>query len=232
MRPVFEHPWNLTPTEAVNLQRRLADRVVTTGEPAAIETVCGVDVSYDKTDDNFFAAVVVMNPRDFAVIETRTAMARSPFPYVPGLLSFRELPVVIEALAKLQTTPDLLACDGHGLAHPRRFGLACHLGVLFDCATIGLAKSRLVGTHEEPGLEKGDWTWLVHKDERIGQVVRTRRAVSPLFVSPGHRLGFGEARQWALRLCPTWRLPETTRAAHRAVNEFRRGYREQADDVG
>jgi deoxyribonuclease V len=159
---------------------------------------------------------------DLAVIETATARAESPFPYVPGLLSFREIPVVEKALAQLREAVDLFVCDGQGLAHPRRFGLACHLGVLYDIPTIGVAKSRLVGEAEPPGRERGSWSWLIDRGEHIGQLVRTRAGVAPLFVSPGHRVSFHTARRLALELCPRRRLPETTRAAHHLVNECRR----------
>jgi len=222
--PVFRHPWNLTPTQAVHLQNELANRVRLTDEPAWPRLVCGLDVSYDRGDELFFAAAVVLSFPNLAIVETATAAAVSPFPYVPGLLSFREIPVLAAALAKLETRPGLLACDGQGMAHPRRFGLACHLGVLYDTPSLGLAKSRLTGRAAEPGPERGDWTWLLEGTERIGTVLRTRTGVAPLFVSPGHRLGFAKAREFALALCPKWRLPETTRAAHGLVNEFRRAH--------
>lgn len=222
VEPVFQHPWNLTPQKAISLQRELAARVVLADERQPPKLVCGLDVSYDRGDSVFFAAACVLTFPDLQPVETATAAAPSPFPYVPGLLSFREIPVLAAALAKLTCRPDLLACDGQGLAHPLRFGLACHLGVLYDVPAIGLAKSRLIGQAPSPGVDRGSWTWLRDGDERIGQLVRTRRGVAPLFVSPGHRVGFDRARELALVLCPKWRLPETTRAAHKLVNEVRR----------
>jgi len=227
MRPVLEHRWDLTPTEAVALQRQLAARVERQNRLPRLTTVCGLDVSYDRDDDVFFAAAVVLALPDLTVLESQTAAARSPFPYIPGLLSFREIPVAARALARLTIRPDLLACDGQGLAHPRRFGLACHLGVLYDVPALGLAKSRLIGEAAEPGPEKGAWTWLADRGENIGQIVRTRAGVAPLYVSPGHRLDFERARDIALALCPRWRLPETTRRAHRLVNDRRRAARLQ-----
>lgn len=227
MRPVLNHRWDLTPAEAVALQRRLAQRVERQDRLDRCATVCGLDVSYDQTDDTFFAAAVVLAAPDWTLVESQTAAARSPFPYIPGLLSFREIPVAARALARLRIKPDLLACDGQGLAHPRRFGLACHLGVLYDVPSLGLAKSRLLGEYEEPSREKGAWTWLLDRDEKIGQVVRTRAGVAPLYISPGHRLSFDRARELALSLCPRWRLPETTRQAHKLVNECRKEMREK-----
>jgi deoxyribonuclease V len=224
MRPVFQHAWDVTPAEAIAMQRRLSGKVELTNRCGEIGTVCGLDVSYENNSEMFFAAAVVMTFPDFEVIEKATAACASPFPYVPGLLSFREIPVVAEALAKLHTAPDLFACDGQGYAHPRRFGLACHLGVLYDTPAIGLAKSRLTGQFTEPGQTCGDWSWLTDKEERIGQVVRTRDNVAPLFVSPGHRVSFDRARELALALCPQWRLPETTRETHQLVNEVRVKY--------
>lgn len=224
MRPALDHSWNLTPKQAVELQRQWAGRVETTDRFEPLHTVCGVDVSYNQADDRFFAAAVVLSFPELKPLRTVTAMRPSPFPYVPGLLSFREIPVLAAALAELDESPDLIVCDGHGLAHPRRFGLACHLGVLYNVPTLGLAKSRLIGEADEPGEPRGAWTWLRHDGDRIGQVVRTRENVAPLFVSPGHRISFATARNLALALCPRWRLPETTRAAHLAVNERRRAH--------
>jgi deoxyribonuclease V len=148
------------------------------------------------------------------------AISRSPtrFPYVPGYLSFRELPALLQALDRLASTPDLLLCDGQGLAHPRRFGLACHLGVLTDIPSIGVAKSRLIGVHDDPPPEKGRWVPLMDKGETIGAVVRTRNKVSPLYVSLGHRISLPTAIDYVLRCTTRYRLPETTRWAHRLAS--------------
>ncbi len=219
---MLDHRWDLTPKEAIALQKQLAGRVSLRKEFGRLRTVCGLDVSYDKTSDRFYAVAAVLSYPDLKIVEISQAAARSPFPYVPGLLSFREIPVAREALAGLQTLPDLLVCDGQGYAHPRRFGLACHLGVLYDRPSIGAAKSRLCGEFKEPKSEKGSWTWLLGDGEKIGQVVRTRTGVSPLFISPGHRVDFHTARKIVLSLCPKCRLPETTRLAHQEVNRLRR----------
>ncbi|HPQ69646.1 MAG TPA: deoxyribonuclease V [bacterium] len=222
MKPVIAHRWDLSPAEAVALQKELAARVVLADDLPPPRTVCGLDVSYNLRSDRFYAVAALLSYPDLEVIEIAEAADRSAFPYIPGLLSFREIPVLAAAMAKLTGEPDLLACDGQGLAHPRRFGLACHLGVLYDRPSIGLAKSRLVGEGREPGAAKGRWTWLTHNGERIGQLVRTRDNTAPLYVSPGHRVGFHTARALALALCPRYRIPETTRVAHQAVNRLRR----------
>jgi len=222
VRPVLEHSWNLSPKEAVELQRRLAGRVELADRFGPLRTVCGVDVSYNKADDRFFAAAAVLSYPRLELLGVATAMRPSSFPYVPGLLSFREIPVIAAALAELSAPPDLIVCDGQGYAHPRRFGLASHLGVLYDIPAIGAAKSRLVGEAPEPAVLRGSWSWLTHEGDRIGQLVRTRDRVAPLFVSPGHRVSFATARDLTLALCAKWRLPETTRRAHHAVNELRR----------
>jgi deoxyribonuclease V len=214
----------LSVADAIALQNELATRVELSDRYRPIRRVGGLDVSYNFGDDRFFAAAVVLSFPELQVLETVTAVARTPFPYVPGLLSFREIPALAEALAKLRAPVDLLACDGQGVAHPRRFGLAAHLGVLFDVPAVGIAKSRLIGEAHPPARERGTWTWLTDKGERIGQLVRTRAGVAPMFVSPGHRLSFHTARALALALCPKWRLPETTRLAHHTVNELRRSH--------
>lgn len=222
MEPVFVHPWNLTPKQAIDLQKELAGQVCLDDEFRPFSNVCGLDVSYSKHNDLHYAVAALLSFPELELIELAHAASPSPFPYVPGLLSFREIPVLVKALAKLSRKPDLLACDGQGYAHPRRFGLACHLGVFYDRPAIGLAKSRLVGSHAQPGPNRGQWAWLFDGDDHIGQVLRTRDNVAPLFVSPGHRMGFHTARKIALALCPQWRLPETTRVAHRKVNRIRR----------
>ncbi len=222
MKPVIAHRWDLSPAEAVTLQKELAARVALAEDLPPLRTVCGLDVSYNLRSDRFYAVAALLSYPELEVLEIAEAAGRSAFPYIPGLLSFREIPILAAAMAKLNGEPDLLACDGQGLAHPRRFGLACHLGVLYDRPSVGLAKSRLIGEGREPGAMKGRWTWLTHDGERIGQLVRTRDDTAPLYVSPGHRMDFHTARTLALSLCPRYRIPETTRVAHQAVNRLRR----------
>lgn len=209
------HPWTLTPTEAVAVQRDLAPLV--REEPldlAAIETVAGLDVSI--RDDRVRAAVVVYDVRQRLVVDHAIWEGPTAFPYVPGLLSFREVPAILPALDKLTVQPDVYMLDAHGRAHPRRFGLACHLGVLLDAPTLGVAKSILVGRVEgELGEEKGSAAPLVHKGETVATAVRTRQGVKPVYVSVGHRMTLPKAARLALALADRWKLPQPTHLAHR-----------------
>jgi deoxyribonuclease V len=187
--------------------------VVASGElPSLLTTVAGLDVAY-VGDGRLVAAVVVLAADTLAPLASATHVGRAAFGYVPGFFAFRELPGLLAALAEVGTVPDVLVCDGHGRAHPRRFGLACHLGVLTGLPTVGIAKTRLVGRYDEPGPRRGDWSPLVDGGEVVGRVLRTRDGVRPVYVSVGHRLGLDAACALALRLTPAYRLPETTRAA-------------------
>jgi deoxyribonuclease V len=168
-----------------------------------------------------FAAVVVLHAETFETIETVGIRDPARFPYVPGYLSFREAPALLRAFAELRQTPDLLICDGHGVAHPRRFGLASHLGLWLDLPTIGCAKSRLIGSHAEPGARRGSRRRLIDAGEIVGEVVRTRDSVRPVYVSIGHRISLPTARRWVLRLARRFRLSEPVRAAHLEVNRLR-----------
>jgi len=210
--------WPRRVAEARRLQEQLRSRVVTQDRLGVVETVAGIDVGYEKNGMVTRAAVVVL---DFPALTVREqAIARRPtrFPYVPGYLSFREAPAVLAALKRLRTRPDLLLCDGQGLAHPRRFGLACHLGLLLDTPSIGVAKSRLIGTHGRVPAKKGSWTALEDNGEVIGVVLRTRMDVKPVYVSIGHRICLATAIDYVLRCTTRYRLPETTRQAHRLAS--------------
>jgi deoxyribonuclease V len=207
------HPWDVTPREAVAIQRDLAEHVRFEPLPTTIETVAGVDVSV--REDRVRAALVVLALPDLEVVDRATWEGPVVFPYVPGLLSFREMPAVLPALEQLTVEPDVYILDAQGYAHPRRFGLACHLGVLLDKPAFGVAKSRLVGRHDEPGVEKGERSPLVHRDEVIGRVVRTRAKVKPVFVSVGHRATLDDAVELTLRLATRFKLPMPTHRAHR-----------------
>lgn len=217
------HRWDLSPAEAIALQRELAARVDAVSPLPRCRLIAGADVSYDRGSSRFYAGVVVLRTDDLAVVERRGAAADSPFPYVPGLLSFREAPVLLEALARIESRPDAVMCDGQGTAHPRRLGIASHLGLWLDVPTIGAAKSRLVGRFEEPAAAAGSTSPLLDRKEVVGDVVRTKDNVSPLFVSPGHRVDRAGAVHWVLATCRGYRLPEPTRRAHLYVNELRRG---------
>jgi deoxyribonuclease V len=217
------HDWNLTPTQAVALQRQLAGRIVTDTPLLACKRIAGADVSYNRFSSTFYAGVVVVRVSDGEVLERRGAVAESPFPYVPGLLSFREAPALLQAFAKIKTKPDAVLCDGHGLAHPRRVGVACHLGLWLNVPTIGCGKSRLCGEFEEPAPAAGSTSPLRHGDDVIGEVVRTKLRTKPLFVSPGHKIDIASATRWVLASCRGYRVPEPVRQAHLFVNELRRG---------
>ncbi|MHC5052278.1 MAG: deoxyribonuclease V [Planctomycetota bacterium] len=206
---------------AVRRQLELRDRLVLAGGPKKVARVAGADISYDRGSDRFHAAVVVLAWPGLEIVETATARGKSPFPYIPGLLSFREGPLLMRAFRRLERPPDLILFDGHGLAHPRRFGIACHLGLLLDRPSIGCAKRRLVGEHAEPGRQVGARAPLVHEGRRVGAVVRTRAGVKPVFVSAGHRIGLQAAVCWVLATGGGYRLPEPTRQAHLLANRLR-----------
>lgn len=218
LRPVHTTDWTLPPAAARALQSELAPRVEDRDRLGAIELVAGIDIGFEDGGQTTRAAVAVLRLADLALVETALARCATRFPYVPGLLSFREVPAALDALAGLTCTPDLLVCDGQGRAHPRRFGLACHLGWLLDAPAIGVAKSRLTGTYDEPGLRRGAWSPLLDRDVTIGAVVRTRANTRPVFVSTGHRIGLARAIELTLALAPRFRLPETTRHAHRLAS--------------
>ena len=222
MRPRISHDWDLAIPEARALQEQLRDRVIERDTRRAPRLVAGADISFDRSSPGLHAAVVVLDAESLEVVEIAGVRARARFPYVPGYLSFREIPPLLEAFAKLEAVPDLIVCDGQGRAHPRRFGLACHLGVLLDLPTLGCAKSRLIGDYREPGPRRGAHTQLREGGEVIGEVVRTRSGVKPVFVSVGHRISLETARRATLRWAARYRLPEPVRAAHREVNRLRR----------
>lgn len=214
-KPVFEHAWDLPPKEAIALQRALASRVRFAAPPAPIETVGGIDVSMRQ--GNARAAIVVMTLPTLQEIQRVCVDAPITYPYVPGLLSFREAPPILRALEQLEHIPDVLMLDAQGYAHPRRLGLASHIGVLLDHPTVGCAKSRLCGAHEEPARERGAHTPLRDGDEVIGAVVRTRTGVRPVYVSVGHRMTLQASVALVLACGKGYRLPEPTRWAHRAA---------------
>ena len=217
------HPFTLSPGEARRLQGELASRVVS--EPpldlSRIRYVAGADVS--TQGERGYATVAVLSFPGLSVVEVRGFEAPLEFPYVPGLLAFREIPLVVGALEQIESNVEAVILDGHGLAHPRGLGIASHLGLFLDVPTVGCAKSRLVGEHEEPGREKGSVTDLIYRKKVVGRVVRTRTGVSPVYVSVGNRIDLDSAVELVLACCTKYRLPETTRQAHNAANKLRRG---------
>jgi len=216
------HSWNVTLREAVAIQTRLRGMLRFRPVRKKIRFIGGADVSAVRSGEKLFACVVVLDFPSLEVKEFACVSCRAAFPYVPGLLSFREIPPVIEALRKIKTSPDIIICDGQGYAHPRRLGLASHLGLLIDAETIGCAKSRLVGTFREPGNKRGNVTSLYHEGEKIGAVLRTKDNVKPLFISPGNNIDLRSCIRIVLGCCRGYRLPETVRQAHHLVNLYRK----------
>jgi deoxyribonuclease V len=210
----LEHAWNVTPEEARAIQNRLRAQVITQDAFDDVRFVAGTDVGFEQDGAETRAAVVVLRFPELTVHESKLIRRPTSFPYIPGLLSFREAPALLDALAQLKARPDLLLCDGAGYAHPRRFGLACHLGLLSGIPTIGVAKSYLTGKYDPVPDERGAWQELRDGDEVIGAVLRTRPKVRPLFISIGHRISLPAAIEFVLRCTPKHRLPETTRQAH------------------
>ncbi len=210
--------WNLTPKEAMALQKRLAQKVVCEDDLGAIRQVAGSDVGFENYGAMTRAALVVLSSPQLHVRDSTLARLPTRMPYIPGLLSFREVPALLAAFEQTDVRPDLLLCDGHGLAHPRRFGIACHLGVTLDLPTIGIGKTRLVGTHAGVPDRRGAWVPLEDKGEVIGAVLRTRQGVQPIYVSIGHRITLETAIEWTLACTTRYRLPEPIRLADRLAS--------------
>ena len=217
------HSWNLSATEAIALQKQLAPKV----EIMLLETppklIAGADLSFDKGSDEVWAGIVVLSYPELKIVEERGLQTRAPFPYVPGLLSFREAPAVLEVWEKLENKPDVLVLDGQGLAHPRRFGLACHLGLWLGVPTYGSAKTLFVGEFADLGIERGSVAQMKHRGEVVGAAVRTKSKVAPVYVSVGNKLTLDDAIDLTLGCDGGYRVPEPTRRAHLFVNRLRRG---------
>ncbi len=220
------HRWKVTPREAARIQKRLRNRFEPLDRFGQIKVVAGADMAIDPQRDIAFGGVIVYSFPEMAEVERVWTRRRLSFPYVPGLLSFRETPVLLRAFAKLRHTPDLIFVDGHGYAHPRRFGIATHLGVVLDCPTIGCAKSILVGVVEDLGNAAGSWAPLVDDSETIGAALRTREAVKPIYVSQGHRVSLQTAIRFTRAVSDGFRIPRPTRDADHFVGQVKRG---QAD---
>ena len=222
MELFYAHDWNLTPQEAIALQQRLRQELVTVDRFGAdiVQTVAGIEVGFEDEGTTTRAAISILKFPELTLVEQSVARLPTSFPYVPGLLSFREVPAVLEALANLTVLPDLLLCDGQGTAHPRRFGIACHIGLLTNRPAIGVGKSRLVGTHSDVPNERGAWVPLMHQGETIGAVLRTRSGTKPLYISPGHRVSLETAVDYVMRCTTKYRLPETTRYAHKLASQI------------
>lgn len=212
------HRWDVSPQEAIVIQERLRPAVIHQDKLGRVRTVAGVDIGFLEKNTITRAAVAVLSYPDLQLVDHVIVHRPTSFPYVPGLLSFREAPAALDALTKLEIRPDLLLCDGQGLAHPRRFGLACHIGLLADIPAVGVAKTRLIGQHEPVSESRGSWQPLWHEGEMVGAVLRTRANVKPVYVSIGHRIGLETAINYVMACTPKYRLPETTRWAHRLAS--------------
>lgn len=227
MKPRIKPQWNLTPREAMREQERLRERVVLENKFGEIRLLAGADLSFDPETGTAFAGVIVYRFPQMIEVERRSARLKLRFPYVPGLLSFREGPALAAAFARLRNEPDLILIDGHGRAHPRLFGIACHMGVLFDKPAIGCGKSLLVGEHEMPAKQAGSAAPLWFKGERVGEVLRTRDGVKPIYVTVGHRVSLDSAVEIVQRCCDGLRIPKPTREADHYVGELRRRFQEE-----
>ncbi|MAR92994.1 MAG: deoxyribonuclease V [Pseudomonadota bacterium] len=215
------HAWDLRPEQAITLQQQWRRQVITEDLLGPVTHVAGVDVGFEDQNKVTRAAIVVLSYPDLQVVDSALARLPTHYPYIPGLLSFREMPAILRAYEQLRVIPDLLLCDGQGIAHPRRFGIACHLGLWLDKPAIGVGKSRLVGKHAEPPAEKGHWTPLLDDNEVIGAVLRTRVGVKPLYISPGHRISLEGAVHWVMACVTRFKLPETTRQAHHLASNLK-----------
>ncbi len=221
------HDWNLTPREAIELQKQLRANVqIAPLGGRRVETVAGADISFNKFSETVYAGIVGLRLPSLEVIEEVGVVSETRFPYVPGLLSFRESPSVLEAWSRLKVEPDAVMFDGQGIAHPRRVGIASHVGLIVKRPTFGCAKSILVGKYEEPSVERGSWSPLVDKGETVGAALRTKKNVQPIYVSPGHLIDLEGALDLTHRCDGGYRQPEPTRRAHLLVNALRRGERE------
>ncbi len=212
---------NISPRDAIQLQELLRDQVSLRDDFDEIQTVAGVDVSVCRKDATSTAGVVVMSYPDFSMIESAMATEPVEFPYIPGLLAFREVPAIVAAFEMLQSTPDIILVDGHGFAHPRRFGIACHLGIILRIPSIGCAKSKLIGQFDGLAAEAGEVVPLMHDQEQIGVVLRSKLRTNPLFVSPGTRISFQSAASFVMTCIRGYRLPEPLRLAHNLVSAAR-----------
>jgi deoxyribonuclease V len=219
------HRWDLTPRQAIALQARFRERVVRTARIGEVRHVAGVDVGFERDGTVTRAAVAVLSFPALTLVDKVVVRRPTRFPYVPGLLSFREAPAVLAAFARLRVAPDLILYDGQGIAHPRRFGIASHLGLLLDVPSIGVAKTRLLGEHRAPADRRGAWAPLADAGETIGAVLRTRAGAKPLYVSIGHRVSLPVAVRWTMACVTRYRLPETTRWAHRLASVDESGTR-------
>lgn len=217
------HYKTITPAAAKGLQQRLRRKIVIEPLPKALQLVAGADISFDRGSNIMHAAIIVLELSTLSPVARSLVSEETPFPYIPGLLAFRELPVLWKAWHQLKTKPDVLIMDGHGLAHPRRMGIATHFGIEVDWPTMGCAKNILTGTHKELDMQKGASVALMHEGEQVGIALRSRSNVNPVYISPGYKLSFNDAYAIAMQTLTKYKLPRTTRLAHMWANRLRRG---------
>ena len=228
MQPNIKHSWNLPYKEAVCLQKKLASKVKQVPIKRKIKKICGLDISCSKKSDMLYATTVILDSKNLTILETSSNKGKATFPYIPGLLSFREIPLLRQCLLKLKNQPDIIIADGQGIAHPRKFGLASHIGILYNIPSIGCAKSVLVGEYKQLKSKKGSTSPLIYKGETIGTALRTKNNVKPVFVSVGNLITIQNAVRITLDCCTKYRIPEPTRQAHILVNNLRK---EQSVDL-
>ncbi|MDJ1504909.1 deoxyribonuclease V [Xanthocytophaga agilis] len=225
---IANHSWDLSIPEAIALQKELRTQIQLTPLDKEIRYVAGTDISFNKFSDTVYAGIVVLDLTTLQEVARSMVVTETHFPYVPGLLSFREIPALLQAWEQLTFKPDLLIVDGHGIAHPRRLGIATHLGLALDMPTIGCGKSRLTGTYTLPDNEPGSTSPLWDRQDQIGIVLRSKRNTLPLFISPGHKITFAESVTIVQKCITKYRLPETTRKVHDAVNALRIAHKDPA----
>lgn len=219
----LEHYKTIEPTKAVKLQEKLRKKIVLDKLDGIPQFIAGADISFDFGSDVMHAAIIVLEFPSLKPVARSLASDETTFPYIPGLLAFREMPVLLKAWNQLRVKPDVLILDGHGLAHPRQMGIATHFGIEIDQPTIGCAKNILTGTHEELEIEKGATVDLLDNDEKVGYALRSRTGVNPVYISPGHKLSFDDAYSIMMKALTKFKLPKTTRLAHQFANELRKG---------
>ena len=215
------HPWKVSPREAIRIQEDLRQKLRLRAAKISLRTIAAGDVAYSRTNDMTYAVFLLFSYPDLTILERGSAQGRASFPYIPTLLTFREAPVLLESFSKLKIKPDLILIDGQGIAHPRSMGIAAHLGILLGLPSIGCAKSRLLGTYEEPAMDRGNAVPLINEGRTVGMVVRTRTGVKPVYVSSGHKIDMDTSVQIVLSLCRGYRIPEPLRQAHIFVNQLR-----------
>jgi len=216
------HTWNLSASEAVKLQKKLAKRIICKGRPKKIDCIAGADLAYEKSRQLGFCAVILFSYPGLNILDTCFSHDTVEFPYIPGLLTFREGPLFLKTFKKIKTKPDVIIFDGQGIAHPRKLGIAAHMGLFLNIPTIGCAKSKLYGSYDEPGTDKGAESLLYDKSNSpIGTVLRTRKNVKPVFISPGHKIGIKESKEIIMNCVIKYRIPEPVRIAHIEVGKYK-----------